>query len=141
MQLAASASSELLESRIHANHRRGLPVLLDWLEEQPGRTWQERWLASGADGAGEQWAAGPALWLRRRGAYSASRLELMTSSLLVLAGADVVRPSLAWLLTGGKKRKLAPSARDPDGFERLRQLPDDPAITPAARATSRSAPR
>ena len=136
LQLVASASSELLESRIHANHRRGLPVLLDWLEEQPGRTWQERWLASGADGAGEQWAAGPALWLRRRGAYSASRLELMTSSLLVLAGADVVRPSLAWLLTGGKKRKLARNmicSRDPDGFARLRRLcRDDPAITPEA---------
>ena len=26
---------------------RGLTFLLDWLEAQPGRTWQERWLASG----------------------------------------------------------------------------------------------
>jgi hypothetical protein len=48
----ASASAGLPESRIHANHRRGLPVLLDWLGEQPGRTWQQRWLASGADAAG-----------------------------------------------------------------------------------------
>ena len=106
--------------------------------EQPGRTWQQRWLASGADAAGEQWAAGPARWLRRRGLYSASRLELMTSSLLVLVGADVIRPSLAWLLTGGKKRKLARNmicSRDPGGFARLRQFcRDDPAITPAARA-------
>jgi integrase len=134
----ASASAGLPESRIHANHRRGLPVLLDWLGEQPGRTWQQRWLASGADAAGQQWAAGPARWLRRRGLYSASRLELMTSSLLVLVGADVIRPSLAWLLTGGKKRKLARNmicSRDPGGFARLRQFcRDDPAITPAARA-------
>ena len=99
LALVASASAGLPESRIHASHRRGLPVLLDWLGEQPGRTWQQRWLASGADAAGEQWAAGPARWLRRRGLYSASRLELMTSSLLVLVGADVIRPSLAWLLT------------------------------------------
>jgi integrase len=138
LALVASASAGLPESRIHASHRRGLPVLLDWLGEQPGRTWQQRWLASGADAAGEQWAAGPARWLRRRGLYSASRLELMTSSLLVLVGADIIRPSLAWLLTGGKKRKLARNmicSRDPGGFARLRQFcRDDPAITPAARA-------
>ena len=138
LALVVSASAGLPESRIHANHRRGLPVLLDWLGEQPGRTWQQRWLASGADAAGEQWAAGPARWLRHRGIYSASRLELMTSSLLVLVGADIIRPSLAWLLTGGKKRKLARNmicSRDPGGFARLRQLcRDDPAITPAARA-------
>jgi integrase/ribosomal protein S28E/S33 len=138
LALVAAAAAGLPESRIHANHRRGLPVLLDWLEEQPGRTWQQRWLASGADAAGEQWAAGPARWLRERGIYSASRLELMTSSLLVLVGADVIRPSLAWLLTGGKKRKLARNmicSRDPGGFARLRQLcRGDPAITPAARA-------
>jgi hypothetical protein len=28
--------------------RRGLVALLDWLGEQPGASWQERWLASGA---------------------------------------------------------------------------------------------
>jgi Phage integrase family len=138
LALVAVASAGLPESRIHASHRRGLPVLLDWLADQPGRTWQQRWLASGADTANERWAAGPARWLRGRGIYSASRLELMTSSLLVLVGADVIRPSLAWLLTGGKKRKLARNmicSRDPGGFARLRQLcQDDPAITPAAQA-------
>jgi len=138
LALVATASAGLPESRIHANHRRGLPVLLDWLEEQPGRTWQQRWLASGADAVGEQWAAGPARWLRACGIYSASRLELMTSSLLVLVGANIIRPSLAWLFTGGKKRKLARNmicSRDQGGFARLRQLcRDDPAITPAAQA-------
>ena len=86
----------------------GRRSLLDWLDEQPGQTWQEQWLASGADAAGDRWADDPARWLRCRGIYSTSRLELMTSSLLVLVGADVIRPSLGWLLTGGgKKRKLA----------------------------------
>jgi hypothetical protein len=32
--------------------RRGLAKLLDWLQRQPGDTWQNRWLASGADRAG-----------------------------------------------------------------------------------------
>ena len=32
--------------------RRGLTKLLDWLQCQPGETWQDRWLASGADAAG-----------------------------------------------------------------------------------------
>jgi integrase len=136
LQLVDRASAGLPESRIDANHRRGLPVLLDWLGEQPGQAWQQRWLASGADAAGERWAEGPARWLRDRGAYSPPRLELMTSSLLVLVGADIVRPSLAWLLTGGKKRKLARNmicSRDPEGFARLHQLcRDDPAITPTA---------
>jgi hypothetical protein len=116
MNLVDAASSALPESRVQASRRRGLPLLLDWLEGQPGQTWQDRWLASGADDARGQWAELPARWLRNRGLHSASRLELMTSSLLVLVGADVIRPSLAWLLTGGRKRKLARNmiqSRDP----------------------------
>lgn len=118
--------------------RCGLPMLLDWLEEQPGQTWQERWLASGADAAREDWAEGPAGWLRRHGRCSASQLKLMTGSLLFLVGADIIRPSLTWLLTGGKWRKLGPGMarlRDPAGFARLRVVCEgDPGVTPAARA-------
>ena len=80
-------------------------------------------MASGADAACEAWADAPAGWLQAQGKSSQSRLELMTSSLLVLVGADVVRPSLTWLLTGGKKRKLARNlirSRDTEGFARLR---------------------
>ena len=36
---------------------RGLAMLLDWLAAQPGQSWQERWLASGADRAGAGLAA------------------------------------------------------------------------------------
>ena len=35
--------------------RRGLTKLLDWLQRQPGDSWQEKWLASGADAAGSGW--------------------------------------------------------------------------------------
>jgi hypothetical protein len=107
VQLVADASGGLAQSRIESNQRLGLPLLLDWLQEQPGQTWQQRWLASGADAAGEAWAAGPARWLERDDRYSQYRLERMTGSLLVAVGADIVRPSLGWLLTGGRKRKLA----------------------------------
>jgi hypothetical protein len=136
MDLAGAASSDLPESRVQNSRRRGLPLLLDWLEEQPGQTWQDRWLASGADDARGQWGDLPAGWLRERGLLSKSRLELMTSSLLVLVGAGIIRPSLGWLLTGGRKRKLARNmirARDPEGFARLsRACDDDPGITPHA---------
>ena len=136
LELATSPSFGLTSSRVKSNRCHGLPLLLDWLEEQPGRSWQERWLASGADAAGEEWAQGPAQWLARQGKRSRTRLEQTTSSLLVLVGADVVRPSLRWLLTGGKKRKLARNmirARDAEGFERLRLICDkDPGVTPDA---------
>ena len=37
LDLVDTASSALPESRVQANRRRGLPLLLDWLEGQPGR--------------------------------------------------------------------------------------------------------
>jgi integrase len=109
---------------------------LDWLADQPGGTWQQRWLASGADAAREDWAREPEQWLRRHGKYSGNQLHLLTGSLLVIVGADLVRPSLEWLLTGGKKRKLVRNivqGRDGAGFDRLRRLCEqDPAIKLAA---------
>jgi hypothetical protein len=45
------------------NRRRGLRIVLDWLEAQPGDTWQQRWLASGADGNGRlDWRTFPVRW-------------------------------------------------------------------------------
>jgi len=133
--LVASASSGLA-ARSWRSRERGLGRGLDWLADQPGRSWQERWVASGADAAGERWADGPAIWLQARGEHSAARLELMTASLLAVVGADVVRPSVTWLLTGGKKRKLARNmirSRDPEGFGRLAlACRNDPAVSAEA---------
>jgi len=116
--------------------RRGLRLLIDWLEGHPGESWQERWLAAGAQEAGTSWEEVPAGWLRRQGKLSDTRLMLMTSSLAVLITADIVRPSLRWLLGGGKKRKLGKGIvdhRDPGGFAQLRRAcEDDPAIGPEA---------
>ena len=136
-RIVAAATAELPTTRVVREARRwGVPLLLDWLAEQPGDSWQQRWAVSGADPAGGDWAQHPEQWLRRQGRYSENRLQLMSSSLLVLVGADVVRPSLAWLLTGGKKRKLIRNmvyGRDRAGFDRLRRLCEqDLAIRPDA---------
>ena len=131
-RIVAAATDALPSERVREARRWGLPLLLDWLAEQPGGNWQQRWLASGADAAREDWAQGPELWLRRHGKYSENQLQLMTSSLLVVVGADLVRPSLEWLLTGGKKRKLVRNmvhGRDGAGFDRLHRLCEqDPGI-------------
>jgi Phage integrase family len=112
---------------------RGLVLLLDWLEEQPGESWQQRWHDSGADGAGEKWAELAAKWLDDKG-IGQWRLATMTSAAALLVGADVLRPSLCWIFSGGKKRKLARhllARRDPEGFRRLRLACEaDPAIGP-----------
>src|SRR5207245_4594438 len=47
--------------------RVGPGALLDWLEEQPGATWQERWLASGADRIRSGWRDIPRRCLHDRG--------------------------------------------------------------------------
>ena len=135
-RVVAAATAGLPTQRVREARRWGVPLLLDWLADQPGETWQQRWVAGGADAAGGDWAQHPEQWLRREGIYSENRLQLLTSSLLVVVGADVVRPSLAWLLTGGKKRKLVRNmvyGRDGAGFDRLRRLcGQDPAIRPDA---------
>ncbi|MGB9307331.1 MAG: site-specific integrase [Mycobacterium sp.] len=124
-RVVAAATVELVAQRVEEVRRVGVPLLLDWLVEQPGDTWQQRWLASGADADGAKWTQHPGQWLDRQGRYSGNRLELMTRSLLVVVGADVLRPSLAWLLTGGKASRLIRSivyGRDKAGFDQLRRL-------------------
>jgi integrase len=124
-RVVTAATAELATGRVQKVCRAGVPLLLDWLSDQPGDSWQQRWLASGADAAGADWAQYPGQWLDRQGTYSKNRLSLMTRSLLIVVGADVVRPSLEWLLTGGKlSRLLGPivCGRDKTGFGELRRL-------------------
>lgn len=63
---------------------RGLARLLDWLADQPGAAWQERWLASGAGEAGADWAQLPARWLHDRGRRSQWLRTELASALLTL---------------------------------------------------------
>ena len=103
-----------------ARRRLGLARLLDWLVEHPGDTWQQRWLVSGADAAGNaQWWRPLLAWARprnpRAGVSTSSNLRVCA---LLLIGADVIRPSLDWVLTPRAPQNLVAimaRARDPDG--------------------------
>ncbi|MGW4895842.1 tyrosine-type recombinase/integrase [Kitasatospora sp. NPDC004240] len=101
--------------------RRGLVKLLDWLQDQPGRTWQDRWLASGAEAAGREWTGLPLKWLAdRQRARSYDRIDLCCG-MIPLLGGQAVRPTYRWLLRQRPSQLLAHvrTATDPDGFARL----------------------
>jgi integrase len=116
---------------------RGLSWLLDWLTDQPGQTWQQRWMASGADAAGGAWRRMPIAWQHERGRESRWLRAELSGALVVAICGDLVRPSLSCLVAGaaGKgslTRNLA-RTRDPLGFARLRQLCDaDPHVSDVA---------
>lgn len=95
----------------------GARVVLDWLRSFPGESWQQRWLASGADTAGKAWtdligreedAPADPKKIRALGTGAAGRLILT----------DVIRPSYGWLY-GSASHTLYPrfeQLRDAAGF-------------------------
>jgi hypothetical protein len=108
-----------------AGRRRGVAKLLRWLSELPGDTWQQRWLLSGAqDHPGADWLKLPGQWLRQRGEAATFDPMDLTSGLLMLICGDVIRPSVAWMLTRTHRYLATAMAqiRDPNGFARLHQL-------------------
>src|SRR5258708_703565 len=104
---------------------RGTAKLLRWLSSFPGDTWQQRWEASQAeDRPGSSWVQLPLRWLQDNGLRASSDDNDLSSGLLMLICADVIRPGLAWMLTR-THRYLAivmAETRDPAGFARLREL-------------------
>ncbi|MDN5918164.1 MAG: site-specific integrase [Pseudonocardia sp.] len=113
----------------------GLTMLLDWLGAQPGSTWQQRWQASGAEEAGAAWRQIAASWLHEHGGTAPWRQYALSGALVAAICADVVRPSLRWLVSGATGqgalvRNLARS-RDVEGFARLQaQCDGDPGGCP-----------
>jgi Phage integrase family len=106
--------------------RRGLPRVLDWLEAQPGDTWQDRWITSGADAAGNPaWRGLLAGWLAAtgRGPRDPEHVSLLAGrAIMLLVCADVIRPSLGWLLAPATPAGLSAEmtrVRDPAGFAAL----------------------
>jgi integrase len=107
--------------------RLGLQRLVDWLADQPGDTWQERWMASGADSASNvDWWPPMLAWARPRrpncGVTTSSNLRVCA---LMLICADVIHPSLDWVLNPRGPLNLVPlmaKLRDPEGFAELRGL-------------------
>jgi integrase len=108
-------------------HQGGRGLLLDWLEDQDGDSWQQRWLASGAEEAGTTWWQLPARRPGSRDLPGMRRFGALTAALIAVIAGDVVRPSLAWLAAAGCEAELArgmAAARDPQGFARLADLCD-----------------
>ena len=98
--------------------RRGLAKLLDWLQRQPGDTWQDRWLASGADTAGFDWADLP---LKGRVPARRHHRDELCCGLALLVAGQVIRPGYPWLLRQRQALMLAEARAviDPDGFQSL----------------------
>ena len=128
----------LANAGTEAKRVRGLTRLLDWLEGQPGETWQGRWLAGGAEAAGAGWRQVPLRWLDDRGWRSQWLPSELSAALKAAICADLIRPSLGWLVSaasikGALARDLA-QTRDPDGFARLKaQCDGHPGISARAR--------
>ncbi|KPM50887.1 integrase [Frankia sp. R43] len=117
-------------------YQAGVGLMLDWLASQPGTSWQERWLSSGAGSDGRRWRHLPTAWLAGR-AGSGSLHDWFFRALSTAIGADLFRPSLDWLVTASFRRGALPNimaqCRDSAGFERLRSLCSaEPDVAPAA---------
>ncbi|MDQ1306695.1 MAG: hypothetical protein QG671_2527 [Actinomycetota bacterium] len=103
------------------NRRRGIRIVLDWLATCPGDTWQQRWMASGAqDDGGIDWRRFPLAWRQATTSWDCRfDPKLLGPGLLSLICADVIRPDLAWLLTTPTPKRLATEmarTRDPAGL-------------------------
>ncbi|WP_052425202.1 tyrosine-type recombinase/integrase [Streptomyces fulvoviolaceus] len=107
--------------------RRAAVLFLDWLEQQPGQTWQERWNASEiADDPRSDWRLTVASWARDAGRTGTighdGLVAAVTSGLGQLLYADVLRPPMSWLVTSPIRFPLGreiPRLRDPHGFATL----------------------
>jgi len=114
-----------------------LEALLDWLQGQDGGSWQQRWLASGADAAGAAWWQLARDWLQRRSGHPGPAVAALVSALVTAVCSDILRPSLAWQVAGGRDHaelaRAMAALRDPEGFARLRALCDsDPGVSKTA---------
>ncbi|MGW6602500.1 tyrosine-type recombinase/integrase [Streptomyces sp. NPDC055036] len=113
----------LESSASQARRKTGLTKVLAWLEQYPGRTWQDRWMASGADAVGNiAWRRLATGWLQSTGwSYQDPKkdFDALGGGMLPLISGDVIRPSLSWLLTPGTVQILTAEmarSRDPQGF-------------------------
>lgn len=101
----------------------GVGLLLDWLETFPGVTWQQRWLASEADGAGESWPDTVKVAGLLGGTNGRAQLT-GAAGRMVLLGA--LRPAYNWLyhLRSGPVLERFRTLHDPDGFAALDPICD-----------------
>lgn len=99
-------------------------LVLDWLADNPGTTWQQRWLAREPDVFGVGWRQVLGRWLTDRGYPCRWHQDYAGIALRMAISADLVRPSLSWLLSEAMGRgalvRVFAISRDPEGFSRLR---------------------
>ena len=114
-----------------ARHVRKLTLLkvLDWLELHPGKTWQERWDATGAGVDGRlDWRARLMADLHASGSLGPQGGHIgsvLGTGLIQLIAGDVLRPGLPWLLATASPVRMAEEmtrVRDPEGIAELKAL-------------------
>lgn len=124
--------------------RLALRRFLDWLEQYPGDTWQQRWQASAIAGGGQaDWRPAAADWLAARGDTGSREklLKSVTFGLGQMIYAEAIRPGLAWVIASPVQFPLGremPRLRDSSGFAGWRTALPGPgsAIFPAAGPSS-----
>ncbi|MGI8777663.1 MAG: tyrosine-type recombinase/integrase [Acidimicrobiales bacterium] len=117
---AAATSNEL-------RRRTGVVgLILDWLETFPGATWQHRWLASGVDGLGPEWADDIRIPGLLPGLDGRAQLTGAIGRMILL---DALRPSyrIIYRLRSATVLRRFRALRDPDGFATLDALCDSTA--------------
>lgn len=113
--------------------RRGLVRVLEWLRVQPGTTWQERWMTSRAEDE-HDWRLLPfrsAGLLSQDGDPNVNKINECSAGLTALICADVMRPSLEWLLVTPAPKNLPEAmarTRDQAAFAELAGVCDASAI-------------
>ena len=135
-QLLTSAALCADTAERRSRRRVGVELLLDWLGDQPGQNWQQRWQVSGAEADPARWRGLLTGWAAEHG-HGPWHRQAMVEALPVAVGADLLRPSLRWLVGGALARggRLVANveARDPDGFARLRSIcASDPHVSEVA---------
>lgn len=119
---------EAVTSQDRCNRKLALLKVLDWLELHPGLTWQERW---------ERATSGDRDWRHvlvrelsdagNLGPRDERLFKILGLGITQLITADVIRPSLSWLMTTPSPQRIANETervRDPAGFTRLREVRD-----------------
>lgn len=100
MQRVLAAPFTLDNPTSQQTRRLGVLAVLSWLQTHPGNSWQQRWQASGAEDQPD-WRdtiTAAAAGRRRASTRPQTGLPHLSPGLLVLICADVIRPSLGWLL-------------------------------------------
>jgi hypothetical protein len=123
------------------SRRLGLVAVVNWLEAQPGGSWQDRWVASGAEARGD-WRDLVRTWRESRPGAPGGDLIHIGAGLLVLICADVIRPGIGWLLRcSPAPRNLAAEmarTRDAAAFAELGALCESGSVGTDARRVALS---